>query len=41
MANRTLCDGSCVNTRTDKANCGMCGTMCATGETCTAGHCAP
>jgi hypothetical protein len=30
-----------VNTRTDKANCGMCGTACAMGETCTAGACVP
>jgi hypothetical protein len=37
---RTACDGSCVNTATDAANCGECGNACAAGEVCSAGDCA-
>jgi hypothetical protein len=36
----TLCDpGICVNTMTDPNNCGGCGTVCGTGQFCTAGAC--
>ncbi len=30
---------SCVNTQTSNANCGACGTVCPTGQTCMAGAC--
>jgi hypothetical protein len=36
----TLCNGTCVNTQSDNANCGTCGTACATGEVCSQGKCA-
>jgi len=29
----------CANTQTDLANCGTCGTTCATGQSCVAGMC--
>ncbi len=32
-------DGCEVNTGTSTTNCGTCGTVCATGDTCTAGVC--
>ncbi|MEZ4411031.1 MAG: MXAN_6577-like cysteine-rich protein, partial [Polyangiales bacterium] len=35
----TLCANTCVNTQTDAANCGACGTVCSGGATCTAGRC--
>jgi hypothetical protein len=34
----TACAGGCVDTRTDLANCGACGTACGEGEVC-AGSC--
>lgn len=37
--NQTRCDGQCVNTLTDAANCGGCGLSCAAGETCRLGDC--
>jgi hypothetical protein len=37
----SLCSSSCVNLSTDSANCGTCGTVCATGTTCTMGACQP
>ena len=35
----TLCDGSCVETQNDPANCGACGTVCPTGQVCSVGQC--
>jgi hypothetical protein len=34
----SLCNGVCVNTQTDKGNCGACGRSCAPGS-CSAGSC--
>jgi len=34
-----LCNGSCVNTRTDPNNCGDCGIPCTGGTACSAGKC--
>ncbi len=33
------CGGGCVDTDHDRANCGACGTACATGEACIDGAC--
>ena len=33
------CNGVCIDTQTDEANCGSCGNACTTGETCEAGVC--
>jgi hypothetical protein len=33
------CSGECVNTQTDRANCGDCGVRCVAGEVCSAGLC--
>jgi hypothetical protein len=35
----TLCADRCVNTATDRAHCGACGTTCGSGQICTAGRC--
>jgi len=35
----TSCSGSCVDLKTDAANCGTCGKSCLSGETCVAGAC--
>jgi hypothetical protein len=35
----TKCGNVCVDTTTDPANCGACGTACATGQTCVASQC--
>ncbi len=37
----TVCGGKCVDTQTDNANCGACGTACAQPTTCQAGACKP
>jgi hypothetical protein len=33
------CEGICVDTMTDPANCGGCGNTCADGQTCEVGMC--
>jgi len=40
VASSTLCGGSCVDTQNDNANCGACGTACASGQVCSQGKCA-
>jgi hypothetical protein len=35
----TCCNGTCVNTYFDAANCGACGAVCAPGQRCQAGAC--
>jgi len=35
----TMCGGTCVNTNSDRYNCGSCGTVCPAGETCQVGKC--
>lgn len=39
-ADQASCVGVCVTTASDPANCGACGTLCASGQQCTAGACA-
>ena len=34
-----VCDGVCVDPRSDEAACGGCGQACATAETCVESHC--
>lgn len=34
------CQGSCVDTKSDPANCGSCGHACSNGQVCTIGTCA-
>jgi Stigma-specific protein, Stig1 len=36
---QTDCNGICINTMTDNANCGACGNTCAAGLTCQNGTC--
>lgn len=36
----TICDGACVDTTTDPANCGVCGKVCSGGQTCSNKQCA-
>jgi hypothetical protein len=36
---QTACMGACVDTQTDRANCGTCGTMCPAGQSCRMGMC--
>lgn len=36
----SMCGDACVDTDSDRANCGTCGTACAAGEACLAGTCA-
>jgi hypothetical protein len=38
-APRMICDGACVDVRTDIANCGACGLECVTGQFCAGGAC--
>ena len=38
-AGQTLCGNTCTNETTDPNNCGACGDVCPTGQTCTAGAC--
>ena len=33
------CGAACVDTQTDEANCGACGSACGVGETCITGLC--
>jgi len=35
------CSGSCVDSQTDPANCGSCGSSCAANEICAGGSCEP
>jgi hypothetical protein len=35
----TCCDGNCVNTPTDRNNCGACGNVCVPGQYCANGTC--
>ena len=35
----TACGGACVDTLTDRANCGRCASVCARGQSCVAGAC--
>jgi hypothetical protein len=35
----SCCGGKCVDSSTDGANCGGCGTVCANGSTCAGGSC--
>jgi hypothetical protein len=39
QSGRVCCDGNCVNTRSDGENCGSCGAVCATEQSCFAGRC--
>ncbi len=39
-AGTTNCSTRCVNTATDSANCGACGTVCPAGQACSSGACA-
>jgi hypothetical protein len=36
----SLCSGRCVDTATDKQNCGACGNGCMGNRACVAGVCA-
>jgi Stigma-specific protein, Stig1 len=36
---KTRCDGVCVTTQTDAANCGKCGKTCKNGKVCRGGQC--
>jgi hypothetical protein len=38
---RTLCDGVCVQTNTDRANCGACNNACLILFKCAGGTCRP
>lgn len=38
-APRRVCDGACVDIRTDLAHCGSCGRECAAGQFCSGGSC--
>lgn len=35
----TVCNGSCVDTKTDQQNCGNCGNACTGGQTCSESQC--
>lgn len=37
--NKTRCQDTCVNTDTDRRNCGKCGNACDNGEQCLNGRC--
>ncbi|MBX3273433.1 MAG: hypothetical protein KF729_24430 [Sandaracinaceae bacterium] len=36
---QTRCGDACVNTITDRMNCGGCGNVCAEGQSCLGGMC--
>lgn len=35
----TVCGGACIDTTSDSNNCGACGNVCSSGQTCTNGTC--
>jgi hypothetical protein len=37
----TSCNGACINTKTDEANCGACGNVCSGNQACFNGACKP
>ncbi|HEY6881655.1 MAG TPA: hypothetical protein VI299_26695, partial [Polyangiales bacterium] len=39
VSSQTLCDGKCVNTSTDEANCGSCGNVCPSSQVCESKRC--
>lgn len=39
LGNSTACSGTCVDLQTDSANCGACGSACASGTGCSGGKC--
>jgi hypothetical protein len=39
VCGQTSCNGTCRNTRSDNANCGVCGNACAAGFPCQNGTC--
>ncbi len=36
---QSWCDGACIDTADDVANCGACANVCDSGRTCIEGHC--
>ena len=40
-APKTTCGSSCVDLKSDNANCGKCGTACSATDTCAKGTCYP
>ena len=41
VAGQRRCNGTCVDTRTDRQNCGACGNVCLPGKVCSGGKCCP
>ena len=39
LVGQTTCSGTCVDTKSDKNNCGSCGKKCSSGQVCTSGSC--
>jgi hypothetical protein len=39
LSGETNCDGTCVNTTSDHANCGACGNVCPANSVCANGSC--
>jgi hypothetical protein len=39
QAGETNCNGQCVDTQADEANCGSCGSPCGAGQSCVNGAC--
>lgn len=38
-SDRLLCNGTCIDAKTDSTHCGTCSTTCAKGQTCINGNC--